>query len=116
MDSKSLGRQILQCRLEKKLSQSQLAEMAGVTQQTVRHYEYGTKVPSLETLICVANALDVGLDKLLCRQLKAAKPIRLHGIAKKLEPLSPDQLVIFEDVLNTLLRHKDHIAPSENDL
>jgi transcriptional regulator with XRE-family HTH domain len=50
-------------RLDRGLSQEQLAAMAGLSPRTVQRIERGA-VPSLETLKCLAAALDVGLDDL----------------------------------------------------
>lgn len=113
MNSKLLGHRILNYRLQKNMSRKQLSALIGVGEDTVRKYECGYKTPSLDTLIRLANALQVGTDDLLLDKLDVTQPIVLQGIAKKLEPLTPEQIAIFDDILNTLLKHADRIAPPD---
>lgn len=52
-------------RLKKDINQAELANLLGSTQQTISAYENGLRVPSLERLIELAQALDVSLDDLV---------------------------------------------------
>lgn len=54
-------------RKKKKLTQSELAEKAKISAQTVSYYEKGTKRPTLENAIAIANALDISIEY-LCGQ------------------------------------------------
>jgi Zn-dependent peptidase ImmA (M78 family)/DNA-binding XRE family transcriptional regulator len=49
-----------------RLSQERLAEMAGVTRQSINNYEKGKTLPDSKTLSDVAYVLGVSLDDLLC--------------------------------------------------
>ena len=51
-------------RKKKKLTQSELAEKAKISAQTVSYYEKGTKRPTLENAIAIANALCVSIEYL----------------------------------------------------
>lgn len=113
MNSKALGHKILEYRLEKGMSRKQMARLIGVGEDTIRKYECGYKTPSLKSLIRLANVLEVGTDNLLSDKLVVTKPIKLQGIAKKLESLTPEQIAVFEAVLDTLLLHADRIAPPD---
>lgn len=112
MDAKTLGAQIRKFRIERQLSGEQLAAMVGLEPETLRHYERGYKPPRLETLIRIANALEVGTDDLLCHKLNSTRTVVLEGLAKKLEPLNVEQIEIFSDVMDAMLDHIDAIAPS----
>ena len=48
-------------RRSRKLTQSALAEKAGVTKPTISHIECATFPPKLETMLKVSKALDVEL-------------------------------------------------------
>lgn len=48
-----------------RLSQERLAEMAGVTRQSINNYEKGKTLPDSKTLSSLAYVLGVGLDDLL---------------------------------------------------
>lgn len=50
---------------EEKITQSKLAEMAGVSRSTISRIENGMFMPDLITLVCIARALDVELADLL---------------------------------------------------
>ena len=58
MDKKKLGKKIKLARIEKDLSQDQLAELIKAKQKSISRYETGAAVPSIETLEKVAKALD----------------------------------------------------------
>ena len=57
MDLTSIGERIKQYRMAAGLSQSQLAEMTGISTKYVSVLERSAKPPSLETLINIANNL-----------------------------------------------------------
>ena len=57
-----LGRQLAQARLEKKLSQTQVAERAQVDQGDVSKIERGMANPTLATLSAVASAVGLEVD------------------------------------------------------
>lgn len=58
MDKKKLGKKIKLARVEKDLSQDQLAEIIKAKQKSISRYETGIAVPSLETLEKIANTLE----------------------------------------------------------
>jgi len=51
-------------RIEKDLSQEQLAELLGVTRQTIGLIESGSYNPTLKMCIAICKALDRTLDEL----------------------------------------------------
>lgn len=55
------------CREEKKLSQTQVAEMLNITRQAYNHYETGNRMPTQETLVSLADLFNVSVDYLLGR-------------------------------------------------
>lgn len=55
----SLGRVIKDTRLRKDLTQEEVAEKVGITQNYLAIIEMGTKLPSLRVLMKIAKALDV---------------------------------------------------------
>ena len=62
---KKLGNRIKKIRLEKGLSQGELANSIGKDQQSIQRLEAGNVNPSIVYLYEVANGLDVELDELL---------------------------------------------------
>ena len=61
----TLGERIKIVRIQKKISQANLAKNAGVHQKNISKYENGGVVPSAITLKSIANALGVTTDYLV---------------------------------------------------
>ncbi len=70
MNINSVGKYIKKYRKKKNMSQEKLAEILGLSVPYVSMIEGSQKYPALETLINLANALDVTTDQLLCETLK----------------------------------------------
>ena len=65
MDQKAIGKRIKSAREKKGLTQEQLAEQVNLSPMHISVIERGNKLPRLETLIKIANVLDVSADTLL---------------------------------------------------
>jgi transcriptional regulator with XRE-family HTH domain len=64
---KILGERVKELRKSKNLLQKQLAEILGLKSDTVIRLENGTRRPSLDKLIMLADYFDVSLDYLVGR-------------------------------------------------
>lgn len=60
-----IASRIKMARLNKNLSQGQLGALIGVSDATICNYEKGSRRPSIEKLVAIANALTTTLDYLL---------------------------------------------------
>lgn len=93
-------------RMQRKLTQVRLAEMLEVSPRVYNRWEKGTSVPHFETIVEIANILDVSLDELAGRkEPSAAVQIhnhRLHSLCKQVDCL-PDEdqnaLIVLMDSL-----------------
>lgn len=56
-------------RKEKGLTQKQLAKKSGVSISCIQCYEHGNVEPGLFNLVCMADALEIGLDEYIGRKL-----------------------------------------------
>lgn len=54
-------------RLQRKLTQKDVAVQLGMTERSYQHYEGGTRRPNFETLVALADLLGVSTDYLLGR-------------------------------------------------
>ena len=70
VDYKRLGHRIRQARVDRGLTQAELAELADVSTPYVSHVERGAKTISLNTLTRVAESLGTTLDSLLLGRLR----------------------------------------------
>lgn len=64
LDSKLLGAAIKNARLEKKLTQEQLAEMAGITPVHLKQLESGRRKPSVDVLYTLSRTLNISVDSI----------------------------------------------------
>lgn len=60
----TVGEKIKAFRKEKGLTQKQLAEKSGMIEESIRGYELGKRHPKKETLLRIAQALDVQIGEL----------------------------------------------------
>jgi len=65
LDKVSFGNNVKKYRSLAKLTQGQLAEIVNCSDRHIGHIEKGQNVPSVETLVSIANALNVGIDRLI---------------------------------------------------
>ncbi|MGN8875284.1 helix-turn-helix domain-containing protein [Pseudoflavonifractor sp. HCP28S3_F10] len=65
-----IGEKIRFIRLEKGMTQKQVAERCGMADSAIRKYESGTQTPKIETLRRIAEALDVSIYELLSKEEK----------------------------------------------
>ena len=60
-----LSTRLKELRLKAGLTQQKLGDLVGITKVSVCCYEKGTRLPSLDTLVDLANTLNVDVDYLL---------------------------------------------------
>lgn len=64
------SQRLRQLRIDKHLTQAQVAKRVGVTASMVSSYETDIRLPSFEVMIRLADLFGVTVDYLLCRQDK----------------------------------------------
>ncbi len=65
--NKVLGQRIKELRLEKGLTQKEVAERLKVTHAAIGNYENGKREPQIDDLILLADFFDVSIDYLVGR-------------------------------------------------
>lgn len=95
-----------QLRLERGLSQQELAQKSGLSASSIGMYEQGRRKPSFEILEIFADTFNVDLDYLLGR---AKNPKSFSKILTRAQDeLSPEDLKSLEDMAEFFLsRSKD---------
>lgn len=111
MELESIGRNIRRYRLMKKLRQEDLAEKADLSINYIGAIERGEKIPSLETLLVIINALGVSADMILADVVDAGYHIKESLLAEKLEKISHADRIKIYDVIDTMLKHSTQIKP-----
>ena len=69
IDYISIGEKIRKARIDAGLSQQMLADLCGISLSFLGHIERGSRKMSLETLVSIANALNLSCDYLLMDEL-----------------------------------------------
>lgn len=76
----NFGEKIKKLRIERNLTQKQLAEMTGVAISAISSYESGNRYPSYDVLISLARIFHVSTDYLL--GLDKPKTIDVSGLSE----------------------------------
>lgn len=66
-------KQLRAVRMKRGFTQQALADAVGVALRSYQCYEQGTREPSLELLVTLADVLKVPTDYLLCRDLSVVE-------------------------------------------
>jgi transcriptional regulator with XRE-family HTH domain len=62
---REIGARIRDARLNANLTQLQLGELIGRDHRTIHRWEYALRIPDLEDLLLIADAIDVPLSELV---------------------------------------------------
>lgn len=92
MDYNQLGKRIKNCRSQKKLTQAYVAEVVGITPQHLSHIETGKHKPSLESIVNIANCLNVSVDYLLCDSINNSKEFHIGELSRIVKNYSVQDL------------------------
>lgn len=97
---KQMGTRIYERRRQKRLTQEELAEIAGVTPQTISTAELGKKALRPENLLKICNALEISVDYLLQGQITDVdSAILSHKVAQ----LTSQQYRYLEDIIGSYI-------------
>lgn len=102
VDYTDIGRRIRAVRMEKGMTQAQLAEAAGVGVTHISHVETGNGIPSLQTFLDIVNALNCSADELLCIEVGQARPIYETWLNDQLADCSQQELKLIADMVVAL--------------
>ena len=110
MDSKALGKRMQDARIAKGLTQANLAEMVDLTTKYLSNLECGFRMPSIDTFVDIANALNIDANTLLVDYLDRGPVIESSRVANMLEKLPADKqrsaLRIIEAVITEFSENK----------
>ena len=87
MDYVALGMRIRKQRKLMQMTPDQLSEKAGISLSFLGHIERGSRKSSLETLVSLANALEVSADYLLQDSLKIVDSVAKSQYSSSVQSL-----------------------------
>ncbi len=76
VDYEKMGKRMKYKRRVKNMNQEEIARIVRISPSYYGNIERGNRVPSVDTLVAIANALEIGTDFLLADSLTAANPQR----------------------------------------
>lgn len=102
IDYKTIGLQIRRARLERKMTQEQLAEAVGVGVTHISHIETGNTIPSLKVFVDIINILDCSADELLCMEIRQAQPQLNNRLSEITADCTKDERKLIADTVLAL--------------
>lgn len=101
----TIGKNIRMYRTIAQLRQEDLAAKTGLTPNYIGMIERGEKIPSLETFITIANALETTTDRLLFDVLTAGYMVKESLLSQKIDMLTKKDRERVYAVVDTLVLH-----------
>lgn len=95
-----IGRRLFERRKQLRLTQEEVADLAGVTAQTISTAELGKKALRPENIIRICAALNVSTDYLLLGEINEHDRSIL---STKISQLTPAQYRHLEDIINSYI-------------
>ena len=83
MDLEKIGKMILECRLEKGMTQAELAEKVGVSDKTISKWEKGNSLPKVSVFVNLADALGISVSELASCERKEPELTKNESESKK---------------------------------
>ena len=103
MDKKAFGKQLQRYRKRAGYSQEALAEKIECSSIFISFIERGAKAPGLDTLVKLANALDISVDILLGKELNNYTSKKLKDIEGQLKMLPSLEQQKILDILESIV-------------
>lgn len=100
-----MGRRIREARLNKGLTMSKLAKDVGTSIVYMGEIERGLKMPSVNTLIKIANALELSIDYILRYEVKSGEKYVYDEFTSKLDMLSKEQKQTVMSILDAYINN-----------
>jgi len=111
VDYVAIGKRVKEMRTKKDMSQEQLASCAEISSTYLSNIENAHSKASLPTFLKIANALDCGVDSLLCDNIRESRTLFEEQLGKLLEDCSQDELKI---IIGTVKGLKEQIRAVES--
>ena len=107
VDYKELGARIRTERKRQNLTQENLAEMAEISDSFMGHIERGGRTLSLETLVRLANALNMSIEYIVYGEHNYKPNMLPNEMHDALSQMSNSQRKVFLGIMKTLAAHPD---------
>ena len=103
-DLRQIGEKLYTHRKKTGLTQSELAELAGVSDRTYADIERGSTTMRIDTLVKICGALHITPDAILVKE-KAATALRQEELFARLSLCDDKSKATAMEILDAFLRH-----------
>lgn len=104
MDNALIGKMIRKYRKEQGYTQQQFAEVASLSPNYLGSIERGIQPPKLETLVNIANILNVTTDELLMGVVSKARDLQVSLISRQMQGLQDEQITMVLNVVEQMTK------------
>lgn len=98
LDYEAIGKRIKLARLKADMSQEKLADLVEISTAHMSNIETGKTNVSLKVLVCIANALEVSMDDLLCDNVIKAKVQFEKDLAEIIGDCDDHEIRVIRDI------------------
>lgn len=105
MKLETIGANIRKVRRQKKLRQEDLAEKADLTPNYIGAIERGEKIPSVEALVSIMNALETSANVVFQDVVEADYEAKTSLLSDKINRLSKENRENIYAVIETMIEH-----------
>lgn len=102
IDFRNVGNKIQKYRLENNLTQDELADLIDSSQTYLSEVEAGKHRLFFDTVVAITQALKISVDKLIADFEDSNNESTLQEILNDIRGMSPKQLELLQDNINTL--------------
>lgn len=103
--SKNIGERIQKCRIKAGLTQRQLSDMTGISQNHISRLERGIHIPHFNIIAKIAKALDVSID-VFCEDMSSNNiNIFWENIKNDVDGMSQNQLSLIKDTILSIKKY-----------
>ncbi|WP_446896966.1 helix-turn-helix domain-containing protein [Clostridium sp. LBM24168] len=102
-----LGKRIKSIRKNSNITQEQLAEMTGLSNNYISNIERNRSIPSIETLLKICNSLKVTPDLVLLDSIYMSREYIKDEIARKLDKCNDKNIKLISKFLDVLIEEQD---------
>ena len=104
---KEIGKRIRVERRRRELTQERLAELADISDSFLGHIERGGRALSIETLVKLANVLELSIEYVICGEYNYQPNMLPAEVADALNQMSTSQRKVFLNMMTVLAQHSE---------
>lgn len=102
-----IGENIRAARMQLNMSREELAEKSGLSAKFIGNIERGEKAVSLDSFVCIANALDASADALLGSVLVNGHKVKATLLSEQIDALPPKKRKKALEMIELMLKDED---------